>query len=118
MRDPVSERTIADTQATVIANDTIETAIAESAGAIEEINLNGDRIDDVRQRQPHGANLLPAWRQAVEDAARDDEMRLGVVMAERESCTPIHARGECAQNGGENAKATRKSVEGGHRLVL
>ena len=38
----------------------------------------------MRQRQPHGADLLPAGRQAVEHAARDDEVRLRVVVAERE----------------------------------
>jgi hypothetical protein len=39
----------------------------------------------VRERQPHGANLLPAGDDAVEDAARNDEVRARVVVAERET---------------------------------
>src|SRR5258706_14244102 len=41
----------------------------------------------MRQRQPDGANLLPSWREIVEDAPRDDQMRLGVVMAQNETCS-------------------------------
>ena len=88
------------------------------AGAVEPVDLDRNCVDDVRQRQPHRADLLPARRDAVEDAPGHHEVGLGVVVAEREPCTPIPARRECAQNGGENAKDTRKSVEGGHCLVL
>ena len=38
----------------------------------------------MRQRQPDRADLPPSRRQAVDDAARDDEMRLGVVVGEDE----------------------------------
>ena len=38
----------------------------------------------VRQRQPHRADLLPPGRDVVDDAPRDDEVRLGVVVAEDE----------------------------------
>ena len=39
----------------------------------------------MRQRQPDRANLLPAWRKAVDDSPRDDEMRARVVMSERQT---------------------------------
>jgi membrane protein YqaA with SNARE-associated domain len=39
----------------------------------------------VGERQPHGADLLPAGRQAVEDPARDDEVRARVVVRQRQA---------------------------------
>jgi hypothetical protein len=36
----------------------------------------------MRQRQPDGADLLPPWRDAVDDAPRDDEMAARIVVAE------------------------------------
>ena len=39
----------------------------------------------MRQRQPDRADLLPAGRDAVEDAAADDEVAARVVVAEREA---------------------------------
>ena len=39
----------------------------------------------MRQRQPDRADLLPARRDAVDDAPRDDEMAARVVVAEREA---------------------------------
>ena len=65
------------------ANDSDRDRDRERAGAVEEIDLHRERVEEMRQRQPHGADLLPARRQAVEDAPRDDEVRLGVVVAER-----------------------------------
>jgi len=47
----------------------------------------------VRQRQPHGADLLPARQQAVNDPARDDEVRPRVVVAEREAGRCVVERG-------------------------
>ena len=55
------------------------------AGAIPRIDLNRERVEKMGQRQPHGANLLPARRDAVDDAPRDDEMAARVVVAEREA---------------------------------
>ena len=55
------------------------------AGAVEEIDLHRQRIQQVRQRQPDGADLLPAGRDAVDDAPRDDEMAARVVVAERQA---------------------------------
>ena len=40
--------------------------------------------------QPYRADLLPAWRKVVDDASRDDEMRLRVVMAENEAGAEEH----------------------------
>src|SRR3954452_6209623 len=39
----------------------------------------------MRQRQPHRADLLPSGRDAVDDAAADDEMTARVVVAQREA---------------------------------
>jgi len=39
----------------------------------------------MRQRQPDGADLLPAGQEAVDDATRDDEMRARVVVAQRQA---------------------------------
>ena len=36
----------------------------------------GSRLSRVGQRQPDGADLMPARREAVEDPPRDDEVRL------------------------------------------
>jgi hypothetical protein len=44
----------------------------------------------VRQRQPHGAHLLPARREAVEDTPRHDEVGLRVVVAEDEIRAEVH----------------------------
>src|SRR5579864_5518929 len=38
----------------------------------------------MRQGQPHGADLLPPWREAVEDAARHDQVAARVVMTQRQ----------------------------------
>ena len=56
----------------------------ERARAVQEVDLHRQRVDQMGQRQPDGADLLPARRDVVDDAARDDEMRLGVVVAEDE----------------------------------
>ncbi len=55
------------------------------AGPVKQIELNGNRVDEMRQRQPDGADLLPARRDAVDDPARDDEMSAGVVVTERQT---------------------------------
>ena len=47
--------------------------------------MNRNHVEDVRERQPHRADLLPARHQAVEDAPRDDEVGAGVVVAERKA---------------------------------
>ncbi len=57
-------------------------------------------FEQVRQRQPDGADLLPAWRQAVEDAAGDNEMGAGVVVAERQAGMGIEQRGAEADERG------------------
>ena len=55
----------------------------------------------MRQRQPHGANLLPARRDAVDDAPRDDEMASRVVVAERQTELVIAKSGSHAEGRGQ-----------------
>src|SRR5262249_16612642 len=70
------------------------------AGAIEEIDLHGKRVQQVRERQPHGADLLPAGRDAVGDPPRDDEVAARVVVAEREPERVVVPRGASGGGGG------------------
>ena len=80
------------------AIDAIEIAIAGNAGAIEPVDLDRERVQQVRQRQPDGADLLPARRQAVEHPPRDDEMRARVVVREREAeAVVVDGRGGAEQ---------------------
>ena len=58
---------------------------ARRARAVEQVHLHGQQVQQVGQRQPHGADLLPARREAVEDAPRDDQVRLGIVVAQRQA---------------------------------
>ncbi len=67
---------------------------ARRATSIERIDLNGQQIEQMGKRQPDSADLLPAWRQTVDDAARDNEMRLGVVVSEGEAGDVIMPRGD------------------------
>ena len=64
----------------------------------------------MRQRQPDGADLRVLRRQAVEHAARDDEMRLRIVVAERESALVIDERGRCANQQAERGKQLWKTI--------
>ena len=57
------------------AIDSTEIAIAEAPVRYERVHLHRQRVEQMRQRQPDGADLLPAGREAVEDAARDDQVR-------------------------------------------
>ena len=72
----------------------------------------------IKQRLGRTRRIAKKHHRHVEDAARHHEVGLGVVVTEGQACTPIHSRGECAQNGGQAAIDTRKGIEGGHRLVL
>ncbi len=65
----------------------------EAPGPIEVVDLDRQHVDQMGQGQPDGADLLPAGRQAVEDAPRDDEVRLGVVMGEGEAGACVPDRG-------------------------
>ena len=111
VREPEIFLTIADMHATVIAKEATEIAI-------QPVDLHWQCVQKMRQRQPHRADLFPAWRQAVEDAARHHEVGLGVVVAQRQACAPVDGSSEGAQNGSETAKGTRKGIEGGHRLDI
>jgi len=56
--------------------------------------LHRNRVEQVGQRQPDGADLLPAGRDAVGDPARDDEVTARVVVAERETEALVEQRGQ------------------------
>ena len=62
----------------------IETATADRAGAVAPVPLHGHKVHEVRQRQPDGTELAPARRETVDHAARHDEMRARIVVAERQ----------------------------------
>ena len=53
--------TSADEAATVTANDATEISDGRRAGAVMPVDLDRQRVQDVRQRQPDRADLLPAW---------------------------------------------------------
>ena len=80
----------------------------EDAGAIQKIDLRRPELNQVRQRQPHGADLLPSWRQVVEDAARHDKMRSGVVMAQNQAIPKEDNPRSCAGECGGGSKKTGK----------
>ena len=48
------------------------------------------------QREPDGSDLLPSRSDAVDDAARDDEVGLGVVVTEDESLLEKPDPGACS----------------------
>ncbi len=78
--------------AAATANDAIEIATRGRTGSIKQVHLHGNRVQEVRQRQPHRANLLPSGCDAVEDAPRDDQMSARVVVAECETEAMIMER--------------------------
>src|SRR6185437_10663587 len=59
------------------------------AAAIERVNLDGKRVEQMRQRQPYGADLLPSRRKAVEHPPRDHQMRPRVVVGKHEAGAPV-----------------------------
>ncbi len=68
---------------------------AERAGPVEEVDLRRKHLDQVRQRQPDRADLLPARRDVVDDAARHHEVRFRVVVGEDE----VRAQEDDPRNG-------------------
>src|SRR5262249_23050092 len=78
------------------------------ARSVEEIDLNGNRIEQMRQRQPHGADLLPSGRDAVEDSSRDNEMSARVVVRERETESMVVPRGDGTAGRRRDANRHRK----------
>ena len=116
VREPVTARTMAEMHATVIANEAIEIAIADAPVRYSQSICTGSALS----RCGNGSHTAPICsqlgRQAVEDPPRHHEVRPRVVVAQRQACTPIHSRGDGAQNGSEAAEDTRKGIEAGHRL--
>jgi len=70
----------------------------------------------MRQRQPHRSNLLPARRDAVEDAPGDDEMPARVVVAERETQAMVVKGGKGAANGRRGSDEDRNRTAGLRRV--
>ena len=92
-----------------MARQAIETNDAKMPGAIQKIDLRRHELNQVRQRQPYGADLLPSWRQVVEDAARHDKMRFGVVMAQNQAIAKEdHPRGGADECGGGSEKPGKR----------
>ena len=69
---------------------------ARRAGSIEQIDLDRDRVQQMGQRQPDRADLLPTRRNAVDDPARDDEVPARVVVGERQAELMIMPRDDRA----------------------
>lgn len=63
------------------------------AGPVEEVDLNEAGVEQVRQGQPHRADLPPARREAVGDATGHHEPRARVVVNEREPVEEVEERG-------------------------
>ena len=62
--------------------------------------MHGERNhQDVRQREPHRADLLGSGSARIEDAARDVEMRLGVAVIQRVTAIEAPARHRKADGG-------------------
>ena len=75
---------------------------AGRAGAVEQIDLHRQRVQEVGQRQPDRADLLPSRRDAVEDSTRDDEVSARVVVAEREAqLVIVQSRGRADDRRGD-----------------
>jgi hypothetical protein len=83
--------------------------------------LNWKRVRQVRQRQPHGAVLLPSRSDAVEDSPSDDQMPARVIMAERETEPMIMDRGESAADRGHDGNRETQPARPrryNHMLIL
>src|SRR5262245_13932010 len=61
----------------------------------------------MRQRQPHGADLLPSGRDAVENPPRDDQMSARIVVREREAERVVMPRDDAACERGRAADRER-----------
>ena len=66
----------------------------------------------MRQRKPHGADLLPARCDAVKDAACDDEVAAGVVVTEREAKAVVVNGGDRSGEACDRGERGRKAATG------
>ena len=64
----------------------------------------------MRKRQPNGTDLRILGRQTVEHATRHDEMRLRIVVAERQSLLIVEERGSGASNQAERCEHFWKTI--------
>ena len=70
--------------------------------------MNRDYVLQVWKRQPHGADLLPAGRDAVGDPPRHDQMASRVVVGQREAEPVVMNRDEDTAERGNRADRQRQ----------
>ena len=122
--EPVVRMTSRATDHAASAMLNTDTRNRERPGAVEHIDLRRQHAEQVRQRQPHAADLLPAGHQAVEDSPRHDQVGAGIVVAEGEPKVRVvesggapgeeHARGseQCGRRASRGQGATSLHFEG------
>src|SRR5262245_54937571 len=75
----------------------------------------------MRQWQPHRTNLLPSWRDAVEDSSRDDEVASSIVVAQRQPEVVV-VEGDCRANdaghGGDRPRESALARRYNHALIV
>ena len=113
--ESVSSRTIHAIAPTATANAAIEIATADAPELVPRVDLHRQRVQQMGQRQPDRADLLPSWREAVDDAARDDEVAARVVMAEREAELVIVEGDERSGDSGHTRRAPTGRPRRGRR---
>ena len=82
----------------------------ERAGPVEDVDLRRQHAEQMGQRQPDRADLLPAGQEAVEDPPRHDEVSPRVVVTERETEVRVVKCGGAAAE-----KSERGSEDDGRR---
>ena len=105
-QEPVSAAMIQATALTATANDDDRDNDRRCTGPVERVDLHGQGVEQMRQRQPDRADLLPARGDAVEYAPRHHQMAAGIVVAQRQI--------ECGEPEGSECSEQRRS-DGDHR---
>jgi hypothetical protein len=69
------------------------------AGTIKGVDLNGEKIEEMGEWQPDSPDLRILGRQTVENASGYDQVRLRIVMAERQSLAVVEncSRAACGE---------------------
>ena len=88
-REPVKRRINCAVLQASSAMLTIEIAIADAPVRYHASTCTGTRLSKWGRGQPHGAELQPSGRQAVEHATGHDEVAFRVVVAQRQPLLPI-----------------------------
>ena len=74
-------------------------------------------FEQVGQRQPHGANLQPARREAVDHAARDNQVPARIVVAQRQAGAKIHDRGQNPHTAANAPILRARGLRGGSAII-